>query len=287
MEKKNVMGKVTDTLKQNNTTIMFVGGAITTMVGIGLAIRATLRAHDVLTSDYVATEIDEEGNETTVERTLIDTLKLIGKVYAIPGVCIVAGMGLMTASHIMQVSKSAGAMMAAGMAAANLNEWKDKATEVLGEKNMQKVTDAIAQEKAENLTDEDLTPPWEKADGADYDVIDPRDDKRVVTDIVPYDDNDTLVEDGLTGQKIWTNREKLNETMLQLGEWVNSGDDVTLNDYLEEIGGKRVSNDWGSMMGWKAYENRPHFRLSKAVTIGGKQYVVIEHDVAPVPLYER
>ncbi len=283
MEKKNVMGKVTDTLKQNNTTIMFVGGAITLMVGVGLAIRATLKASDVLTSDYVATKVDEEGSETTVERTLVDTLKLIGKVYAIPGVCIVAGMGLMTASHIMQVSKSAGAMMAAGMAAANLNEWKDKATEVLGEKNMQKVTDAIAQDKAENLTDEDLTPPWEKAD-VNYDVVDGT--KEVMTDIVPYDDKDTLVEDGLTGQKIWTNREKLNETMLRLGEWVNSGEDVTLNDYLDEIDGKRVSNDWGSRMGWPGYGNRPHFRLSKAVSISGKFYVVIEHDVAPVPLYE-
>ncbi len=286
MEKKNVMGKVTDTLKQNNTTIMFIGGAITTVVGIGLAIRATLKAHDILMAKTsVEQKVDEDGNATgeseVVERTIVDTLKLIGKVYAIPGVCVVAGMGLMTASHIMQVSKSAGAMMAAGMAAANLNEWKDKATEVLGEKNMQKVTDAIAQDKAEDLTDDDLTPPWEKADGADYDS------KMVVTDIVPYDDRDTLVEDGLTGQKIWTNREKLNETMLKLGEWVNSGEDVTLNDYLDEIGGKRVSNDWGGQMGWKAYSNRPHFRLSKAVAIGGKQYVVIEHDVASIPLYER
>lgn len=284
MEKKNVMGKVTDTLKQNNTTIMFVGGAITTVVGIGLAIRATLKASDVLTSDYVATEIDDEGNERTVERTLIDTLKLIGKVYAIPGVCIVAGMGLMTASHIMQVSKSAGAMMAAGMAAANLNEWKDKATEVLGDKNMQKVSDAIAQDKAEDLTDEDLTPPWEASD-VNYDVVEGT--KKIMTDLVPYDDRDTLVEDGLTGQKIWTNREKINEVMLKLGEWVNSGEDVTFNDYLDEIDGKRVSSDWGSRMGWPAYGNVPHFRLSKAVAIGGKQYVVIEHDVAPVPLYER
>ncbi len=284
MEKKNVVGKVAETLKQNNTTIMFVGGAITLLTGVGLAIRATLKAHDVLTSNYVRTEVDEDGNETTVERTLVDTLKLIGKIYAVPGVCVVAGMSLMTASHVMSVGKSASAMVMAGMVAGNANEWKDKAKEILGEKNVQKVTDAIAQEKAENLTDEDLTPPWDASD-VNYDVVEGT--KRVMTDIVPYDDNDTLVEDGLTGQKIWTNREKLNETMLKLGEWVNSGEDVTLNDYLDEIGGKRVSSDWGSGMGWKAYENRPHFRLSKAVAIGGKQYVVIEHDVAPIPLYER
>jgi hypothetical protein len=133
-------------IKQNSSTIISTGAVAGVILTAVLTHRAAIKARNVLDMAEIEKNSPVTPDETPELKTLTNREKLekTWKIYIPPMAAGLTTIGCIIWSNQVGLRRQAALIAAYGVAETAFREYKDQVVEVLGEKNHQKVTDAVA-----------------------------------------------------------------------------------------------------------------------------------------------
>lgn len=204
-------------IKSNSSTIMIVGGIVTSLVGVGTAIYATPKA---------VKRVEKKKEELETDKlTPVETVKTVWDLY-IPTVTSEFLCVTLLSCAITDNRKTAAALSSAyTMTERAFREYRDKVVETIGEKKEKEVRDEIARD---HVT---ANPPR-------------------LTEPTPLN-GDQLCKDGLSGRYFYSTVEKIKRAQNELNDqMIRSGIDgkASVNEFYYILGLDDI--DGGDYIGW-------------------------------------
>ena len=149
-----------------------------------------------------------------------------------------------------------------GTAATTLEQYKNAAKEVVGEKKERQIHDKAVTDKvrSEDLDDDDC-------------IIDTGYGKH-------------LCVDAITGRGFYSDIETIRRTINDLNAQLLASGQLTLNDYFYALGLKEIKYDYATQLGWRydspyGYGRQIEATYTSDLTPKGKPYLVVEVKTAP------
>ena len=253
MNLKNLIMTTKKFCKKNSPDILTAVGVVGLVGAVVESVKVTTKA---------ARLIEEAECAKGESLTKLEVVKTVGPSYIPVVVSTGVGVSCIVGARKIDRKRQAALMAAYALSENNLKEYKQKVTEVLGEKSEKKVRDAIAQEQ----------------------VI-----KNPVSDNDIFDTGlgDTIFYDPYSSRYFKSNIESVRRALNNLNYRLMSEMWVSVNDLYEEIG--LAPTKMGDQLGWNIdagliyVGNAAEFRA--ATMPDGRPCLVLDTDVSIAPRY--
>ena len=224
-------------------TGMGIAGMITAGV---LAVQATPKALKLIE--------DKKREKNSDKLTAADTVKTAGLCY-VPSIltAVVSSACIVGASAVNQKRNAALAAVYA-ISESSLKEYRDKVTEVIGEKKEEEIKDAIAKDKMEQ-----------------YPVTS--------REVVFTNNGDTLCYDIISGRYFTSDIEKIKRAVNDLNMQMRDEMFISLNEFYAEVGLKPIPI--GENVGWNIESGYIDIRFSSQLTDDERPCIVVNYTAAP------
>lgn len=251
-------------LKDTRTAMSKYSPEILTGIGIAgmiattiLAVKATPKALKCIDAKREELELDPNDNLTVKE-----TVQAMWKCYVPATVCGATSVAcLIGASYANNRSKAALAA-AYNLSASAFTEYKNKVTEVIGEKEERKVRDEVAKDRLHQKPVEQSA-------------------------IIVNSNGNTRFLDSISKRRFTSDIDKVKRAQNELNARMLEGEDyVSLNDFYYEIGLDGV--EFGDDLGWNIYNGRKgmiKLNFHAQLDTDGVPCIVLDYDVMPVRGY--
>lgn len=211
------MGK---TLVMANRPELLFGASITaTLAAVGLAAKGGYDARGIIDENILKQEID------TSVLTARQKANLTWHCYVPSAVTTITALGSTTGLHIVHVKEkkalAQGALVAIDEVKKAAREFEKENVGVLEDKEKEKILNARAGKG-----------------GGEVQIMD---SDGLVEDLV-------LVRDPVSGRDIWSNRARIEEAIVEIGNNINASDEASLNNFYEQAGYGRIP--MGETLGW-------------------------------------
>lgn len=147
MQIKIVQDTATRFLKENTATVLTAGGVVGTVATAVLAARAGFKAAHILEEERDRERKVMAEPDLHVEISKTDKVKLVWPHFIPPVVVGGVTVGSIIMSHRMSAAKAAALAAAYGVSQKQLEEYKAKVLEKLGEQKEEKIRDELAQDR--------------------------------------------------------------------------------------------------------------------------------------------
>lgn len=225
---------------------ILTGIGITLMITTtGLAVCATPKAHE---------KIKEKRRSKGENLTPVEVVKTVWTDYIPAAASGAAGTACLIGSTRMSGKRYAALAAAYSLSEASRIEFREKATQVLGEKKMQSINDAVAKEQIEKN-------PVRK------------------NEIILTGNGNTLCYDALSGRYFYSDIEKIKRAENTINYRMRGEMYISLNDFYDEIGLDR--NDLGDSLGWTVDKGMIQLWFSSQLTKEGVPVLVINYENPP------
>lgn len=199
-----------------------IAGMITTTI---LAVKATPKALDLIEDKREELELESDEKLTVGE-----TVKATWKCYVPAVVCGVTATACLIGASTENNRRKAALAAAYNLTATAYSEYKDKVTEMVGEKKEREVRDEVAKDNLHKKPVEQSA-------------------------IIVNGTGNTRFFDDISKRRFTSDIDKIKRAVNDLNARMLRGDDyVSLNDFYYEIGLERV--DYGDDVGWNVYHGR-------------------------------
>lgn len=227
-----------------------VAGMITTTI---LAVSETPKALRCIEEKKVELEVDE--------LTVRETVEAAWKCYIPAAITGVLSTACIVGASSVNMKRNATLATAYTLSEAALREYKDKVVETIGEKKEEAIRDAIAKDKIDEH-------PVSKSE------------------IIVTGKGETLCYDVLNDRYFRSDIDKLKRAANDVSHTMLLEGYVSLNDFYDEIGLKRVSK--GDDLGWNANRSRDLVEIdpSAQLTEDGEPCIVLQFKVPPSYNYD-
>lgn len=248
MNVKNLIAVSKQWAKKNSPDILTAVGIVSLVGSVVESVKITAKAVKM---------IEDAKCETPVE-----VVKTVGPSYIPVAISTGVGVACIVGARRIDHKRQAALMAAYALSENNLKEYKQKVTEVLGEKSEKKVRDAMAQEQVI------------KNPVSDNDILD--------TGL-----GDTIFYDPYSSRYFKSNIESVRRALNNLNYRLMSEMWVSVNDLYEEIG--LAPTKMGDQLGWNIdagliyVGNAAEFRA--ATMPDGRPCLVLDTDVSIAPRY--
>lgn len=202
-------------IKKNGPTLLMSAG----LVSFGGAIYATGKA-------TVKSVRDVDSMEETPSK--MDIVKAEWKNYIPAAVLTVTGVGCVVAANHMQLVRIETIATAYALNKKELDTYKGKVKELLGEQKAAEIENKIAQDRMDDL------PPWDDRIGTPR--IDPN-GRQLFRCI-----------DGLTGQTFWSNSTEIDQKVNEFNNWLIKDGTCTVNEWLDILGCEQIDETLGDLV---------------------------------------
>lgn len=252
---KNAVKVVTDFTDKNSPAILTglgVAGLVTTVV---MAVRATPKVNEIL-------EREEAKGSSNVEK-----LKAVAPV-VVPTVVMGAATATCIIGSNVQSSRKIAALSAAySIAEASSREWVEKTKEVVGDKAMEKIHDAICEDKVNQ------NPPIggtnTSSDG---------------TEVIITNHGNTLCFDAFTSRYFRSNPEYIRKIINDMNLKMYNENYVTMNELYSELGLDRCK--MGENFGWNIENGQIEGWFSSMLTDSNEPVLIIDFNSGPIWLHK-
>lgn len=266
---KGLFRKTGEVVSKNSPIIAASLGVIGLGCAIFSAIKATPKAMRMIEEAEIKKNNDEmqlaqeqgRGPEI-VPLTKKEKAVIYGKCFwktaaitAVTAGCIVGGV-------ILANRQTKAAMLLYGTAATTLEQYKDAAKDVVGEKKERLIHDKAVTDK-------------------------------VRSDML--DDDDAYIDtgkgrhrcvDALTGQQFFSDIESIRRSINNLNAQLISTGSLCINDYLYELGLKEIKHSFASQIGWRydspyGYGRQIEAAFTSDLTPNGEPYIIVDVQTSP------
>lgn len=209
-------------VQANRPEILFGASIAATLGSVVLAAKGGYEAgQKVMKAEYPHLDLTLE---TQVPLTVKEKTSLTWLCYMPAAITTVTAVGSTTGLHIVHIKEK---KALAQTALAALEEVKESAKQFEKE-NLGILKDEEKSKILEERADPDGVAHVQNSDGEISELF--------------------LVRDPVTGRDIWTNRARIEEAIVEVGNCVNGSDEASLNNFFEQAGYGRV--DIGDQLGW-------------------------------------
>ncbi len=224
-----------------------IAGMVTTTV---LAVKATPKALQLLEEEK-SSRFDLENGEAL---TKIEVVKIAWKPYIPAAVTGALSIACLVSSTSVNTRRNAALATAYKLSETALTEFKEKAVEVVGEKQVKDIKDKIAKDKVEEN-------PVSK------------------NNIIVTGMGSTLCMDGVFGRYFESDIETLRRIENNLNKELLSQDYISLNDFYNRVG--LDSTDGGDVLGWNVDDGLLELEFSSQIADNGRPCIVVNYNIAP------
>lgn len=266
---KGVFTKTGQMISKHSPIIAASLGVVGLGCAIYSAIKATPKAMQMVQDEEIKKNNDEmkkameEGREANmVPLTKKEKAVIYGKCYwktaaltAVTAACIVGG--------VVLANRQTKAMtLLYGTAATTLEQYKNAANEIVGEKKARQINDKAVSDK---LRSDDL------------------DDPNLVIDT---GFGNTLCVDGLSGRAFYSDMETIRKAINDLNAQLISCGALTLNEYWYALGLREIKADYATLLGWRydspyGYGRQIEATFTSDLTPKGNPYLIVDVKTAP------
>ena len=258
--------KTTKNIITANSPVLLVGAAIAGVVSTGvLAAKGGYKARGIVEDERMRRVVSPEPPFDTFreyyheyvkkapELTNLDKAKLTWLCYALPAVTGASSIASVLGVHVIHVKRHAALAGLYAVATTKLDEYGEKAEELLGPKKTQALNDHMAQKAV---------------DKNDF----------VNNEVIITGDGNELFYDELSGRYFGSNLASIEKAAGELNFNLSKHGDVNIGQFWEDIGLPRI--ELGDEYGWNC--NRVELRTGKAVTTNdGRSAVAVWFQPAP------
>lgn len=248
-----------------NSPQLLVGAALVGIVSTGvLAAKGGYKARGII-DEAEAARAQHELNPETGEvdelpgepLTLTEKVQLTWLCYAAPGVAAASSIAAVVGLHGIHTKRHASMAALYAVSQNKLDDYREKAEELLGSKKAQTLNDHMAQKSV------DGDPPNE-----DY------------SDVVITGRGNELMQDGFSKRYFLSDVPSVEIAFAKLAGKIESGGDASLNDYYDLIGMEPLNDaDIGLRYGWSGTAPQPRFGATN--TPDGRSAVVVSFHKEP------
>lgn len=247
------------------------------VIGLGCAVYSAIKATPKAMKAIEKAEIEknsqeirksqEEGREVNLEPlTKKEKAFIYAKCYWKTGLLTLVTAGCVVGGVILANRQTKAMALLYGTAATTLEQYKEAAKDVVGEKKERAIHDKMVRDKT-------------NGDHLDDDGM-----------VISTGNGNTLCVDAISGRAFYSDLETvrrcindLNNSLMQVGQ-------VSLNDYFYALGIDEIKYEYASQIGW-SYEKGVCGRLIEAVytsslTPKGKPYMIIDITTAPKNVFQ-
>lgn len=222
-----------------------VTGMLIACVSVG---RATIKATKLVERQ----EIKEDKHLSKKE-----VVGLTWKLYVPAAIMTIASSACLICSNQVNTRRNAALMTMYSLSESALNEYRDKAVEILGEKKAQTITDAVAQDKVVR-------------------------DLPAAREVIIAKGGDVLFMDSMNGRPFRSDVETLRKARNNLNYRMMSEMYVSLNDFYDEL--DLSHTDSGELLGWNISKGMFELSFSAAITPENEPCMVVSF--IPPPEYK-
>lgn len=207
--------KVTSELSKQSPTILSAIGVVGVFATAYFAGKATLEAEHALTKFEEIHEFDEEPP------TFMDRVKVVAPCYIKPATAAVTTCACIICSHKIDLQRQAIAYSLLAGSNEARKELQNKVAETYGDNKLEKMRDDIVSERVQRFY----------PSNADH--------------IIESGKGETLFMDARTGQLLKSDWEHVKRAFIELENDINSGQEVTYNDYMLRVGFRPIAEGNG------------------------------------------
>lgn len=242
MDLSTVYTRVVSNLAKNSPALL-TGFAVAGLVGtVVLAVKATPAAYDLLNSESVDREAEDIPPMTTIEK-----VKVAYKPYIPAAVLGAVTIGCIVGANHVSSRRTAALASAYSLTEASLREYQTKVKEVVGEKKVTEIKDAIAQDRLDNNPVTDRT-------------------------ILLTGKGETLMYEALSGRYFKSDIETIRRIQNDINQQLISDMWVSLNEMYDALDLEHVR--MGDDLGWEP-SNMLQFDFSSKLATDGTPCLVI------------
>lgn len=236
---KGLLKKTGQMMSKNSPIIAASLGVIGLGAAVFSAIKAAPKAKDLIEKAEIEKNNDEfkaaqeEHREVHITPlTKKEKAKIYGKVF-LPTIAITAvTAGCIVGSVILANRQTAKAMLLYGTAATTLEQYKDAAKEVVGEKGERKIHDKMVQNKV---------------DSTEFDE----------SQVIQTGKGNTLCYDTYSGRLFRSDIQAIRAGINDLNTTLLDCETVTLNDYYYALGLNEIKQSFANETGWRYSKDYP------------------------------
>ena len=245
---KGVLKTVQRTLRKNSPALLTgagIGGMLTTVV---LAVRATPKAIEKIKA------YKEEAAQNGRPLTKWQTVKLCWKCYLPATVTGAASVACLVGANTVSGRRNAALATAYSLSENALNDYREKVTQVVGEKKEQAIRDEVAKETL-----------------ARHPVVE--------RDIITTGKGNTLCRDNVSGRYFYSDMETLRRAENEINRRMRDEMYIPLNDFYDEIPLPPIGV--GNDLGWTIDKGYLDLRFSAQLTENGEPCLLMDYALAP------
>ena len=209
-------------VKDNSSFILTVVGVVGMAYSGINAVRKTPYALDLI--EQRKEVISKETEEVVEKLTPVETIKTCWKVYAPEVLIATLSTVCLFKANSIQTRKTAAMATAYTLTEETLNNWKKKATEVLGEEKVEEIHKEVVQEKI---------------------IAKPVNQTTIVKSIYA---GEALCRDTLSDRYFYIDLNRIKEAENRVNYRLRTEDDNSLNEYYDELGIPHTT--LGDLLGW-------------------------------------
>lgn len=266
MKKVNMTGTVNavkSTLTKRSPEILTgigIAGMITTTV---LAVKATPKALMLIEdekraqNEHLLEDAKEKGLESCARVNKLkpmETVKVAWKCYIPAAITCAASIACLIGASSVNLRRNAALATAYQLSTTALSEYKEKVTEVLGERKEHNIREKIAEDKVKNN-------PVRK------------------NEVIITGGGDTLCYDCLGGGYFKSSMDKIKKAENELNRLMLRDMYVSLNEFYDELGLRHTK--LGDDLGWNMDDGLIEINFSSHLTEDGTPCLAIDYNVAP------
>lgn len=256
---QNLANVFTQFVRANSTTILTVT-AVAGIVGtVAVTLHEAPKAKQILEDTKKDIAEAQERGEGKKESIIFCARRLVPVVTPI---VLTAGLSIASVIGLNTVHTRRYAAMSAAYAIADrsLKEWKEHTAEIVGQKKMDDIKMAIADEKAKNIKPDDIQEVAEMTPGAP--AWDPLD--------ICYDSN--------TGAQFYSSASRIREAFTDLQTELNGCSWVSVNDLYHNLEVRKTK--FGESLGWNSGE-KIDYDMTYSQTVDGRPCIVLTYTPGP------
>ena len=225
------------------------------LVGIGIAGMITTTVMAVKATPKAMTLIEQKKKEEELT-TLppVDVVKTTWKCYIPSAIVGCLSVCCLIGSNSVNTRRNAALATAYTLSESYLKDYKEKATEIIGEKREQAIKDAVAKEQINR-------------------------NPIVNQEVFITEKGNTLCYDVISGRYFKSDIEKLKKTENELNKQMLDDSYISLNDFYYEIGLNNTTI--GDELGWNISDGLINLNFSSQLTEDDTPCLVIDYHAAP------
>lgn len=188
-----------------------------------------------------------------------DIIKLVWKEYLPTAGMVVVSTACIIGSHAIDLKRSAALASLYALSVSDLNEFKKKTQELIGEKKTREIKDGIAKDRITK-------------------------NPKSKNEVIITGNGDSLCYDAYSGRYFMSNIEKIRKVENDCNQMLLSNMWVSLNEVYYELGLDTIK--MGDDIGWNA-DNFLDFDFSSQLTDDGRPCLVVDYRVGPRHGYQN